>query len=64
MSMLGDIARETDARYLAEVVSKMIDENTKSPDVVSALKEVGRAVLNILPNIPDWARSYLEKFRL
>lgn len=63
MSMQGDVARENDVRYLAEMVSKKIDENAKNPDVVSILKAVGREILDILPNVPDWARPYVEKFR-
>lgn len=63
MSLQGDIARETDVLYMAEVISKEIDENAKNHDVVCILKKLGRKVLDILPNVPDWARQYHEKFR-
>ena len=64
MSMQGDIARETDTHYIAEVISKEIDKNHGNRDVVAALKEVGRKVLDILPNVPNWALPYVKKFQL
>jgi len=60
MGMQGDIARESETRFLCEKLVQKIELN---PVEAKVLKEFGIEMLENLPNIPDWAREYYKLFR-
>jgi hypothetical protein len=60
MSIQGDIIRENDVQFCCK---KLAEKIQKYPEAIKALKEMGREMLEILPNIPEWAHMYLQLFR-
>jgi hypothetical protein len=60
MSMQGDWARED----ITQIICKKLKEKMeKYPASTPALKEIGNEMLNLLPNVPDWADDFHQLFR-
>lgn len=60
MSMQGDWAREDMIQVLCK---KLMEKMEKHPKATPALKEIGIEMLDLLPNIPEWADNYYNFFR-
>lgn len=66
MSIQGDIARENDVKYFAELIEKVLKSHEGSPEwteeCTKIFKKLGRDTLALLPNVPEWAREYAKLF--
>ncbi len=67
MSFQGDIARENDVKFFAELIKKVLESHNNSPtwteECTAVLKKLGRDVLALLPNVPEWSAEYEKLFR-
>lgn len=59
MSMQGDMARED---LIKDYCRQLKEHLTMYPGASEALKHLGRIYLDDLPNVPEWAREYVELF--
>lgn len=63
MGLTDDIARESLTEQLCREVVKKIAQYSENPETVKALQELGREMLDTLPDAPEWAEQYYRLFR-
>jgi hypothetical protein len=59
MGLQSDIAHENDVKFFCQ---KLAEKLKQHPEAAQPLKELGREIIETLPNRPEWVYQYIKLF--